>query len=205
MTAGGRAITLIELLIVLAIALAIGAVSFGGAMRWSADERLASVQQGLSSAALEARSLALSRQQPIELVAERNASGVTRVGVLIASNEGAGEMASFDAPVIEEAEERLRVLYELPADITIGTDEVDQAESGGADRVALLRVMPDGTVSMQGGSWTLTQGESVYTPAVETWTAKLSFTPEDTGDEGSDALEPTSAQPVEEDIEDEGL
>ena len=183
MTAGGRAITLTELLIVLAIALAIGAISFGGALRWSDAERLASVQQGLSSAALEARSLALQLQQPIDLVLDRSAKGAIRVGVLFTSDEGIGEVASFDTPALEESPQKLRVLYELPEDFLIDTELSAEDESGSGHRLAILRVMPDGTSLMQDSNWTLMQGESVYAPEIETWTARLTFTPVDTSDD----------------------
>ncbi len=180
MTAGGRALTLIELLIVLAIALAIGAVSFGGAMSWSDAERLASVQDGLSSAALETRSKALAQQRPVELVAERDGRGRMRVGVLTSEETPTESGDAFGEPMQAFPEERFGVLYELPGDMDIATDEVSEFPDASGERIVLLRVLPDGSVSMLPGAWTLTQGDAVFKPTIETWTARLSFTFEET-------------------------
>lgn len=191
MTAGGRALTLIELLIVLAVALAIGAVSFGGAMSWSDAERLASVQDGLSSAALEARSKALAQQRPVELVAEHDGRGRMRVGVLTTEETPTGSGDAFGEPMQAFPEDRFGVLYELPGDMDIATDEVSEFPNASEERIVLLRVLPDGSVSMATGAWTLTQGDAVFRPTIETWTARLSFALEETSeDRGAFAQEP---------------
>lgn len=180
MTVRGRGITLIELLIVLAVALALGAVSLRSALSWSDEDRLDAVATGLSSAALEARSVALRRMTPVELVAERAGPGVFRVGMV---DVGAQDDS------LDEVED-MSVLYELPEDLSIVSGE-GISESGG--RVALLRLRPDGAAELSGEGWTLTQGETVYTPTVGAWTARLTFAVTAEGDEAAD-FESASAE-----------
>lgn len=180
MTGGRRAITLIELLIVLAVALALSAVSLRSALSWSDEDRLDAVVSGLSSAALEARSVALRRMLPVELVAERAEPGVFRVGIVnVGTSDG----------LLDEVEV-MSVLYELPEDLSIVSGE-GIIESGG--RVALLRLRPDGAAELAGEGWTLTQGEMVYTPTVGAWTARLTFAVTSKEEVATD-FEPASAE-----------
>lgn len=196
MTAGGRAITLIELLIVLAIALAIGAISLRGAFSWSEDEQLKAVQSGLSSAALEARSLSLAEQRPVELVVEETERGTFRVGTLAPVEPRSDSADAFglqDDPVTDlmadlavdpVLDETLNILYELPAgmiieDETGGVVEEVSAFGDGSARISLMLLMPDGSARLSDSSWALVRDELRYLPSLEAWTARLTFTQED--------------------------
>ncbi len=176
MAAGGRAFTLVEILIVLAIALALGAVSLRSAMSWSDRDRLASAVSGLSSAALEARSHALMRSAPVGLVAARREPGAVRIGMVFEAegNEDAGEGALLDS--VESEGRAMRVLYELPEGFGIADGDAPAESAGdGGQRTRLLRAMPDGSVVLAGLGWSLTHGQAVYLPAIEPWTARISF------------------------------
>lgn len=173
MTGGRRAITLIELLIVLAVALALGAVSLRSALSWSDEDRLDAVVSGLSSAALEARSQALVKSVPVDLVAERLEGGVVRVGMVIEDQVAERGGDGVEAALIE-VEPAIRVLYELPEGLALEI-EGSSIEDESAERIGLLRVMPDGSAVLDGERWMLVSGEQRYEPTLGAWTARLSF------------------------------
>lgn len=203
MTAGGRAITLIELLIVLAIALAIGAVSLRSALTWSDEEQLAAVQSGLSSAALEARSVSLAEQRPVELVAEVTARGAFRVGTLTPVESVAAAESELALEVAPAMDDRLSVLYELPVDMSIEDDAGESMDDAGLldserGRIALMTLLPDGSARLSGSSWALVREEQRYLPSIETWTARLAFTPEESEANEDGFLSAASDEPVDE-------
>ncbi len=181
MPVGGRAITLIELLIVLAIALAIGALSLRGAVTWTQQDRIEAVQSGLSSAALEARARALREQKPFDLVAVETDHGVFRVGMQArqSRSESETDVISDSALAFDEAgPSRIEVLYELPEAMRIGLDdsgEVARPEDSQAESILLVRLMPDGSAGLADTDWTLTQDDRVFTPTLAKWTARLAF------------------------------
>ncbi len=188
MTSGGRAITLVELLIVLAIALAIGALTFKSAVTWTDKDKLEAVQTGLSSAALEARSEALALQRPFELVAQESDRGVFRIG-MIETHEHAEFLASDFEVNVEEPESRMRVLYELPAAMRIQVDDpVDFDPQGqlGSEPIVLMRLLPDGSAVLPGFAWTLSQEDRVFAPSIARWTARFAFSLRDEGDASDD-------------------
>jgi len=181
MPVGGRAITLIELLIVLAIALAIGALSLRGAVTWTEQDRIAAVESGLSSAALETRARALREQKPFELVAIKTDRGVFRVGMLTKSSlpRADGDVLDDSALAFDDVREsKLDVLYELPEPMRIGLDESGEAaqiESPDSEAIVLVRLMPDGSASLADTGWTLTQDDRVFVPSLAKWTARLTL------------------------------
>ena len=181
MPVGGRAITLIELLIVLAIALAIGALSLRGAVTWTEQDRIEAVESGLSSAALEARARAMREQKPFELIAVETDRGLFRVGMRTTASPTQADGEFIDDPALafdDVRESKLDVLYELPEAMRIGFDESVEAvrsESSESDSIVLVRLMPDGSASLADTDWTLTQDDRVFTPSLAKWTARLAL------------------------------
>ena len=181
MPVGGRAITLIELLIVLAIALAIGALSLRGAVTWTEQDRIKAVESGLSSAALEARARALREQKPFELVAIESDRGVFRVGMQTGSllPQNGSDVIEDSAFAFDElSQSKFDVLYELPEPMRIGLDESGEAarnETSDSGAIVLLRLMPDGSAGLADSGWTLTQDDRVFTPSLAKWTARLAL------------------------------
>jgi len=181
MGARGRAITLIELLIVLAVALALGAVSLRGAVTWSDADRLRAAEDGIASAVLEARAEALRTGGAVELIAFENDRGAALVGM---RRESLGDEA--DATAIEEVVGEVvgpEVLYELPDGMTITGEDPEDAEAPG--EIVLVRLLPDGSASLAQPQWHLARGEERFAASIERWTGRLTFSPVDTEEAGA--------------------
>lgn len=172
MRARGRAITLIELLIVLAVALALGAVSLRGAVTWSDADRLRAAEDGLASAALEARAEALRSGGAVELVSFNNDRGAALVGM---RRESQGEEADATATEVIGEDVGLVVLYELPKGMTITGEDSEDAESPG--EIVLVRLLPDGSALIAQPQWRLSRGEERLAASIERWTGRLTLSP----------------------------
>lgn len=180
MRARGRAITLIELLIVLAVALALGAVSLRGAVTWSDADRLRAAEDGLASAALEARAEALRSGGAVELISFENDRGAALVGM---RRETLGdETDAIETEVIAD-EVGPVVLYELPEGMTITSEDQEEAEAPG--EIVLVRLLPDASASIAQPQWRLARGEERFAASIERWTGRLTLSPVETEEAGS--------------------
>lgn len=175
MRARGRAITLIELLIVLAVALALGAVSLRGALTWSEGDQLRAATDAIASAALEARAEAIAFGTSVELVATVRAGDAVAVGMVqLEAAPGDESPGSEDFGAASE-EPNAIVLYELPEGLRIERAEGEEPE--GKQPIRLVRLLPDGSAVLAEGTWYLSRGDERFVPTVERWTARLALSP----------------------------
>ena len=196
MRARGRAITLIELLIVLAMALALCVVSLRGALTWSETDQLRAATDAIASAALEARAEAIARGESVELVALVRAGGAVAVGMVSRRTEAGDEPSESEGFGIANEEPRAIVLYELPEGLRIDRAEGEEAE--GEEAIRLVRLLPDGSAVLAEGLWYLSRGEERFVPTVERWTARLALSPaksDDTSSIGAGLAEAGEVEP----------
>lgn len=185
MTPRNRAFTLIELMIVIAIVLALSGLALAGGLFTSGDRVIGDSEKGLSASIDEARAMAIRQDWPVRLVALARDDGPTLISAEAwpRSLSGASDFETGFANDEEEAPGT--VLYELPRGLVIAPDdgmsglphETDIFVDAEPVPTTLVDVYPDGRVSIGSYSWVLTFDERSFTPILDAWTGLLRFEP----------------------------
>lgn len=151
-----RAFTIAELLIALALILALGALVLPNLSGYSADSAFTDACERLKAAGAFARARAIERGEAVELIARTGSDGVTRILARSLGSTGAIESDGSIQPA------PALLLAELPTSIRFGADPSSIPESSPppdpdpkdqADNPVVLLVlfMPDGTAADRGG------------------------------------------------------
>ncbi|RNC81517.1 MAG: hypothetical protein ED559_06915 [Phycisphaera sp.] len=179
MTSRGRAFTVIELLIVVALMLAVGCLVIVSGFAWSEKERVEAAEKGISASVEEARAMALRLGRPVRLVATSYDTGSTRLSLEPWED-------AFDSDQLEsdETSSKAQAIYELPDGLSIAhseegdsffpheTDVFVQAESV---PISLLDVYPDGQAKLSDELWQLESAGAVHVPSLDSWAGTLRF------------------------------
>lgn len=190
MTPRNRAFTLIELMIVIAIVLALSGLALAGGLFTSGDRVIGDSEKGLSASIDEARAMAIRQDWPVRLVALARDEGPTLISAEAWPRSVSGEIDS-ETGFEDEEEASGTVLYELPRGLGIAPDdgmsglphETDIFLSAEPVPTTLVDVYPDGRVSIGSSDWVLTFDERTFAPILDAWTGLLRFEPvPDVGD-----------------------
>ncbi len=185
MTPRNRAFTLIELMIVIAIVLALSGLALAGGLFTSGDRVIGDSEKGLSASIDEARAMAIRQDWPVRLVALARDDGPTLISAEAWPRSLSGA-SDFETGFADDEEESPgTVLYELPRGLVIAPDdgmsglphETDIFVDAEPVPTTLVDVYPDGRVSIGSSNWVLTFDERSFTPILDAWTGLLRFEP----------------------------
>ncbi|NEO28293.1 MAG: hypothetical protein F6K03_15790 [Kamptonema sp. SIO4C4] len=181
MTSRGRAFTVIELLIVVALVLAVGSLVVVSGFAWSASARVEAAEKGISASVEEARAMAIRLCCPVRLHAYSSDTGSTLLAL-----DPWRESFESDEPEREETPLPPVVVYELPSGLSIMPSEssttftpheTDLLVQDDPVPVVLLDVFPDGQVRLAEESWQLRSASAYHVPALDSWAGALRFEP----------------------------
>lgn len=171
-----RAFTLAEVVLALAIVIAISALAFpaldAGGARWDGAQR------AISMATIEARAEAMRRGRPVALRARAGELGVELRAALGESGPRVSENAGEAGPILARGE-WLGTLPDGAAVERTGEPETSAGPDDGARSIAsseleLLTILPGGRVVLRPG-WVLRLGERRAEPRVNSWTGEVRF------------------------------
>lgn len=177
MTSRGRAFTVIELLIVVALLLAVGSLLIVSGFAWSSDARIEAAEKGISASIEEARAMAIRLSSPVRLHAHSSETGSTLLAL-----EPWTESFENDGQKNEETSRVPLVIYELPGGLSImatkNSDtftphETDIFAQDDPVSVVLLDVFPDGQVRLAEESWQLESSAAHHVPLLDSWAGTL--------------------------------
>lgn len=177
MTSRARAFTVIELLIVVALLLAVGSLVIVSGFAWSSNARVKAAEKGISSSIDEARALAIRLSRPVRLHAHSSETGSTLLAL-----EPWTESFESDELEKEETSRAPLVIYELPRGLSIMTSEnsatfipheTDIFAQDDPVSVVLLDVFPDGQVRLADESWQLESAAAYHVPSLDSWAGTL--------------------------------
>ncbi|CAG0950824.1 hypothetical protein PHYC_00191 [Phycisphaerales bacterium] len=191
-----RGFSILELLIVLALVLAVLSLAMPSLTVWATAGERESREQ-FASAAMMARGAARERGITVELWAEGAGNRLVIRRAANPSNPNSEETGPTAAgPVLER-------LDELPGGARIGIESDAEVEgltppSERVERAILLAVFWAGGGSELQGSWSLRAGADTFRPVINEWTGSIQFEAVDTAAEAGDTA---PAEPVPEEGE----